>query len=68
MNVQIRDFGPIMLIEYSGATLISMKRVGHSWEATDGRTTAQGSKARVLTWAKARAEEIKAQCEGGYVY
>jgi hypothetical protein len=63
MNVKILDFGPIIIIEYEGATLISIKRVGTGWSATDGRTTAQGSKAKTLAWAKARAEEIKVQSD-----
>lgn len=64
-KVKVLDFGTIILIEFDGATLVSMKRVSRGWSATDGRTFVHGTKAKVLKWAKYQAEEIKARCGGG---
>lgn len=68
-STQLKDFGMIIIIEYQGATLVSMKRVGRGWSATDGRQTASGSKKRVLDWAKSKARELQVQIDGaGYAY
>lgn len=68
-KVKVLDFGTIIIIKFEGEAIVSMKRVGRGWEATDGRTSVYGAKAKVLKWAKYQAkyqaEEIKARCGGG---
>lgn len=59
-KVKVLDFGTIILIKFEGETIVSMRRVGRGWSATDGRAFVYGTKAKVLAWAKSRAEEIKA--------
>lgn len=59
-HIKIKDFGPLVTFECatSGAAIITAKRVGRGWSATDGRAEVKGSKQKVLAWAKARAGEI----------
>lgn len=56
-EVKVKDFGPLVTFECETA-IITAKRVGRGWSATDGRVEVKGSKQKVLAWAKARAGEI----------